>query len=145
MFYKLKLVVQHGVHPFGSEGGTRNGIHTVLLWYFASPTRFYHTDRHEVAIFVKDSFPNERLGKLLWGDAVAQSLTIPGVGEAPDTVLSSANDYRIRGDADPQYYGADSNAPTEATTRFSYSEEWHTNDNQQANEVAVYGVFGGTR
>ena len=78
------------------------------------------------------------------GNAVARTLTIPG-GEDPDTVLSGADNYRVRGDADPQYYGADPNAPTEATTRFSFSEEWHSNDNQQANEVAVYGAFGGKR
>ena len=52
--------------------------------------------------------------------------------------------YRVKGGFDAQYYGADSENPTEATAKFGFSEEWHDNNNSFENEVAIYGAFGGT-
>ena len=67
-------------------------------------------------------------------------------GSAAFTLGTSVPDnYRVEGGMDAQYYGADANNPTEATTRFGFSEEWHNKDNSLSNEVAIYGAFGGKK
>ena len=52
------------------------------------------------------------------------------------------DNHRVGGSAEANVYGINPNDP-EATSRFGFSEEYHSNDNTVHNEVAIYGAFGG--
>lgn len=56
-------------------------------------------------------------------------------------VEALTDNYGIAGTASAQYYGDDATTPTEATSRFSFSERYH--DNSTSSELAIYGAFGG--
>jgi hypothetical protein len=54
----------------------------------------------------------------------------------------SDKNYRVAGFTETNVYGPSVN-DTEATARFNFSKEYHSDDNVQHNEVAIYGAFGG--
>lgn len=63
-------------------------------------------------------------------------------------VISTGNanaGTRYGGMAEFNAYGPSADNPTEATSRFSFSEEEHWNNNADHREVAVYGAFGGKK
>jgi len=55
------------------------------------------------------------------------------------------DDYATRYGAMAEFnvYGPSPDNPTEATSRFGFSEEQHWNENKDHREVAIYGAFGG--
>lgn len=58
-------------------------------------------------------------------------------------VQSGNDNQRYSGNVEAAVYGRDA-SDTEATARFGFGNEWHSDDNRQHNEVAIYGAFGGT-
>ena len=99
------------------------------------------------------------------GKDIAQDFAMATVGNTPLEVQFAAGNWRdldeqyvISGDPDADgkstrygamsevnAYGPTANNPTEATSRFGFSEEQHWNDNADKREVAIYGVFGGKK
>ena len=51
--------------------------------------------------------------------------------------------YRFSGNSETNLYRlGEDNANAEATSLFNFGSEWHSDDNVQHNEVAIYGAFG---
>ena len=58
-------------------------------------------------------------------------------------VTQTDNNNRVSGNYETNLYRlGEDNDNAEATSLFSFGNEWHSNDNSQHNEVAIYGAFG---
>ena len=58
-------------------------------------------------------------------------------------VTQTDNNNRVSGNYETNLYRlGEDNEHAEATSLFSFGNEWHSNDNSQHNEVAIYGAFG---